>query len=201
MKTILISLIVVALCGFNTREVDECLQLDIMMIADFSGSLQGKERIMVNGIRQFSRKFTLTNDGVRIGLISFSDAAILRTTYTGDSTVLNNYIDNLEYVQADGSTHVGLALEMTMDQIVRYGRQDVKKIVVIVTDGIPNDKEKALQMGELLKMNNVVIGGVMVIGMYGYDEHFLRNLTTKDFYYETDFANLVTTLKNMNICL
>ena len=66
-------MILLLLCG--------CLHLDIVVLADFSTSIRGKEQFIQTAVNGFTKSFKDEED-VRIGIITFDDRAKLFSPLT-----------------------------------------------------------------------------------------------------------------------
>ncbi len=109
---------------------------DIMLIIDRSSSMGGVNKL--TEAKQAAKSFTdviAQDSNNRIGLISFSTTATLNNGLTNDFTTIKNKIDTLS---SNGSTCHECAIAKANQEIAANGRSDIKKVIVILTDGQAN---------------------------------------------------------------
>jgi uncharacterized protein YegL len=217
----LIFISIFALCiSFNENEVPVgCLKLDVMILADRSSSVGGKEQFIHDAVYTFIDKFELSEDGIKIGLITFGDLARLEShlSYYKDSLKMATNI--ISPYSANGSTNLSEALIMATQELVINGRQGVMKIVILITDGEPSNKDTAAEHATFLKsMPGTLIWGIFVkkmeiditspympnfvspyIANYGAD--YLKSISSPNCFIESDYNNLVEQVKKLDICL
>src|SRR6185369_13881362 len=66
----------------------QCLKLDIMLIGDMSGSVQGNEQFVYNALSTFASRFELSEEGVKIGAITFDSSPKLISPLTANKQQL-----------------------------------------------------------------------------------------------------------------
>jgi Mg-chelatase subunit ChlD len=109
--------------------------------------------------------------GFQAGLIAFGDKARLLVKATRDFEILKYALRGLEN---DGSTNLTHALQIALEALsTAQGR----KIVVVVTDGKPDDSKSALETGLALAKIGVKI---LTIGTDDADGNFLQKLATEE---------------------
>lgn len=111
---------------------------DIMLIIDTSGGMGADYADKLRQAKQATKNFVdiIARDGRnRIGLISFSDTASLDSGLTSDSTAIKNKIDTLN---ANGWSCHECAIAKANQEISANGRVGIKKVIIMLTDGISN---------------------------------------------------------------
>lgn len=174
-----------ATCGIATS--------DTMMIIDKSGSMNDKAGStgtkISNAITAGDNFVDLTakNAQNEVGLVSFASTATTDSTLTSNFSSVKTQINNLK---ASGSTCIQCAINKADQAITAGKRNNIKNVVVLLTDGIANAVEgnssqvsqataeqAALTAAQTSHKNNDTI--IFVIGL-GTDVNatFLKQLAT-----------------------
>lgn len=181
-----------------------CLQLDIVLVGDLSGSVSGHEGEISQAFTAFVDRFTLSDIGIRIGLVTFSDAAVIISPLSSNKSLLKQKIQEFPY--ASGTTNLLGALEASYNVLEDTNgilKRDVPKLIIIVTDGVPDDPVKAAVLAEQLqRILNIGICGILVehsssSGNYldSITSPFCKSISTQN------YEMLIETMKQMDICL
>ena len=121
-------------------------KLDIVLVLDSSGSMSygpdgEKDRTTPNRIesaktagKQFINTMMDKDGNVLIGLVDFSSGVNRTQSLTADKDKALAFLGD-KYV-ADGGTNLQSGI-VEANEILKKGRADVKKLVIILTDGIP----------------------------------------------------------------
>ncbi|MEW6610810.1 MAG: vWA domain-containing protein [Patescibacteria group bacterium] len=107
--------------------------------------------------------------GYSVGIISFADEAQEECRLTTDMGVVKRSVDGL---MIDGTTNMTAAISIATGKM--NDMQD-PRAMVIVTDGMPDDKQSALWEAEKAKDMGITI---LTIGTDDADEEFLRQLSS-----------------------
>jgi len=166
----------------------DCLKIDIILVGDFSGSVRGKEAFIQAAFNSFIQGLPLSEDGVRLGVVVFSDNAEIVQHLTSERFQL----DSLE---ASGTTNLSEALQLSLDEFNRNGR-DVRKIIILISDGIPDDPDGAKLIASQLKLVGVGICGILVEG--GNNE-YMQEISSV--YAKSNYENLLEQIKQLSGCL
>jgi len=149
----------------------QCTQkLDIMVIMDESGSIDSNEwSKMKNFAVEFTKSFQVSESVAKIGLVAYSNSAVLRFAYQNDQTSFTNTMTGLKRYFGGGSTYTNSALTTTKNAYDTYARKGgVKHITVVITDGYCTCSDSQLRdTSEYLKRDNV--GYVFAVGVDGAD--------------------------------
>jgi len=105
-----------------------------------------------------------------VGAIGFANHAHLLSRASCDVARFRSRLSTLE---PDGRTAMAQALRLATGQLKRR-RGD--KIILLVTDGMPDSREAALDAARLARVQGIT---VIAIGTGGADEAFLAALTPK----------------------
>ena len=140
----------------------------VYLLLDCSGSMAESLNDAKQGALDFSRQ--AISDGYQVGLISFSSAAALVTP------PLQNIEDlraRMAQLGVSGSTNMADAIHLGIKELTEIrGR----RALVVVTDGVPDDKSAALDAAK-----RAVAAGIDIItvGTDGADAAFLGLLTSR----------------------
>lgn len=198
MKTILF-IFLMEIMGFK-RE-DSCIRADVILLADLSGSVIGRENTIHEALYTFVSKFEMEEDGLRIGAYTFNDDVTLLYSLGSNKNELIRGINTIRSTTADGSTHLFEALMATMGEFNTKGRPDVKRIVVVISDGAPNDPMPTLAAGQQLqRMYNATIYGILIKST-STNEPFMQQLSSKGCYLEVNYETLVSEINKLNLCI
>jgi len=123
-----------------------CDLADIIFIVDSSGSIQERDVTnwdkMLTFIKDVITQFGTTGGDIRFGLVDFSDNAIVEfylDSHTNVNDVLNA-IDAITYF--GGRTDIADGFQTARERLVnqRGDRSNAPNIVILITDGIPNER-------------------------------------------------------------
>ena len=115
--------------------------VDVIVLADVSSSMNTNGRLsaMKNAINQLSKTLLTTenaslpvNEQIQMALISFSDNASLRQSFTTNNSTFQHTVNNL---QASGNTYWDRALEKADD--TSSNRSNAQKYIIFLSDGDP----------------------------------------------------------------
>jgi Mg-chelatase subunit ChlD len=195
MKTLSIILLLF-LTAFNEKS---CLKMDILLLVDMSGSVQGYEEFVKEATESFVRQFNLSENGIRMGIIKFAGKASIISSLTSDKEELEYRLVLFKDERAYGTTNMLQALEIGLNEFLENDR-GVRKLIIIITDGSPtSDEQRTKMIAEQIKNLGIGICGVL-ISSYEADEEYLQEISS-NCYVRTDYYNLINELKNLEICL
>jgi uncharacterized protein YegL len=198
MKGILIGTMLILLLTSGKQKDDGCLKLDIVLLADLSESV-GREHIFIKqALLSYISAFKLSEDGVKIGLITFSSFASNRCSLTADNNYISERINNIPY--PDGSTNMSEGFSFAFEELENNGREGYSRIVILISDGLPDNDEATIMTTHLLKVMNIKIFTIMV-DSDEVDENFMKQIASPGCYVSTDYRNLTKELKKLDICM
>jgi uncharacterized protein YegL len=125
-------------------------ELDIMLLMDGSGSVGNKGFTQEKEFADaFIKRFEMTPDKTEMGIISFSYYITIGSQITDDAAELLSVVDNTEWEAYN--TNTAAALGTALEVLAASGRETAQSVVVIITDGMPNDSEATAMMAEKVK--------------------------------------------------
>lgn len=145
------------------------LRAAVYLLIDCSSSMCGEKIEQVKeGALDFAKN--AVRKGYRVGLISFSDNAFLICDLTAD---IFSIAIQIKRFFASGSTNLTDALRIASERLLR--RQGYR-VVVVATDGCPDDPNSALEMAGRIKQDKIEI---LAISTYDADQDFLSKLVSR----------------------
>jgi molecular chaperone DnaK len=170
-------------------------QLSVIVALDLSGSmffgvtgspLKKAKKSAIEFIKQMDYYFT------SVSLISFADSVAVNQDFTKNTEELMTKIENWEDVNVGGA-NAAEPIEKSLE-ILKY--REGKKIIIILTDGIWQSKEKALKFANESKFQGVEI---RAIGFGSADVNFLKQLSTSEDGYNFTNSGAELTQAMLNI--
>lgn len=140
----------------------------VVLLLDCSDSMAADNRMgsAKDGALRFNREMIAT--GYEVGLIVFASNAELVCAPT--RVGIENYLEN---VRCAGSTNLAAALRLALTTISKVPRS--RKVIVVATDGYPDDADAALSAAAAAKAEGVEI---LVVGTEDADSVFLGKLAS-----------------------
>ena len=198
MKLLLIILLLLA--PLSTRYNNGCLEIDIMVLGDLSGSTSGKKSFVIDAIKAFSNRFELGENAIRIGVAVFDDKLVILSPLTHDKQELLNEVNNIWGYRMGGTTRMASSIGYMKEIFDETGRPNVKKMLIIISDGVANQRVLAYESIRMLETGNIAICGVYVNTGAG-DEGFMMMISNPACYVSTSYETLVDELERLDICL
>lgn len=192
MKTLFLSF----LLFFNNNP--SCLQMDIILLGDMSGSVQGYEGFVSSAFLTFASRFELSEENVKIGAFIFSDNPITISPLTANKPALLRDLQSINSSIASGSTFLSPSLSIAIDEFVKNGRDGYKKVIVIVSDGAVDDKILSRQTAQMMRDYGITIYSV-IINDLSSNPTFMQEIS--DRYFDSDYQKLTETMLKMDVCL
>ena len=193
-------LIAILFLLISLHSYSQCIKIDIILVADKSGSMYGHGTELKKAVTKFTDRFDLSENGIKIGIISFASDVQILTSLTSDQSKINNAIHAIAPITTLGSTNLTDALSITESMFIRYGRSDAARIVVIVSDGAPNNPDLAYDVAQRLQiLDRASICGVFIDTNDSEKEYF-QSLCTGDCFAEATYNDIAEKLYNLNIC-
>ena len=125
--------------GANSYPGKEMNKVDIILVLDSSGSMAysaGKTTRMAalkNTAKNFVEDLIDDTGNVQIGIVEFDNSVQSTRTLTTNETILTSTINSMS---SGGGTNIQSGIAKA-DELLDNSRADAKKIVIILTDGIP----------------------------------------------------------------
>jgi Mg-chelatase subunit ChlD len=179
---------------------DNCLNMDIMIVADYSGSMQEEKSYVIDGILAISERFA-NNDQVRVGVKLFSDDCYDMQPLTFDKL---SFSDSMSW-QGGGSTMMAIPLLRSMNDLIG-DRPDAHKVILILSDGDPTDRYETEDASLFIKQSGILIAVVHIetsslYAMPSLGVPFLNSIASEGFTARTTYDRLAKTLIDFGICL
>jgi Mg-chelatase subunit ChlD len=141
----------------------------IYMLIDCSGSMKGVKTDQArSGTIDFVRD--ALKKGYQIGLITFGDDARLLSGPVADIQVMQIALKN---IRAGGSTNLTAALKLAHAKLKNFAGT---KVIVVVTDGMPDSVKRSLEEAELIKRDQI---DIITVGTDDADREFLKKLASR----------------------
>lgn len=187
-----------------------CIHADIVFIADWSSSVFNKKNYIVNAARTLSENFVLSNDGIKMGIVTFSDKGNVIVKCSGDQTEFRKATNYLALDEPYGNTDMALGLEKaeTLFSISKEERNNEPehKFIILISDGETGNIDESFQIATRLKKDHVFIYTIQVIEE-GDDEtafdgsYILKNIASdQGFYYRSTYESLYEIIKKLEFC-
>jgi Mg-chelatase subunit ChlD len=121
----------------NTQAVAIYRPRDIMLVLDYSGSMNGKGAIgdLKEAVQLFFGILSTSTKQDRVGLVIYSTDAELKKGLTFDYSAVNSIV---QAEKADGWTNIGDGMYLARKEIEKNGRPSAQKMMVVMTDGHTN---------------------------------------------------------------
>jgi len=156
--------------------------LDLMFVIDSSGSLRDKFREQIDTVIKVLNNVAISPESVRVAVVQYSTRPQLRfnfLTYNNRADMLR-VVENL--VTTGSTTNTGEALEFVYDlwteaNGMRPDRQNVKRILYLLSDGRSTDHPKDSTWGERLRQDKNIEMYAFGLGKY-IDWPILREVIT-----------------------
>lgn len=193
MKTLLLIFMLV----FPFKSNKGCLEMDIVILADLSGSVENYESFVEDAINTFIDKIDLSEENVRIGIIGFNDKPFIIAGLQGDKQQLKMLVSNFPF-SGEGLTNMDFGLQIALNELYR-DRYDVQKLIIVISDGAVNNEYKTKEIVSQLQSINIGICGVLIKDDT-CNPQFMKDISGIC-YVETSYENLAMELAKMDVCL
>merc|ERR1719313_1915681 len=125
-------------------------ELDLMILMDGSGSVGSKGFAKEKEFAEaFIDRFEMEPKKTEMGLISFSYYITIGSQITDNKEELLQVVANTEWEAYN--TNTAAALGTALEVLAASGRETAQSVVVVITDGMPNDSEATAMMAEKVK--------------------------------------------------
>jgi Mg-chelatase subunit ChlD len=193
MKTILLSILLL----FSPYKEKMCLEMDIIILVDISGSLSGYELYMHNAMNSLIDGVETSEDGIRIGVVLFSSGSFVLSPISGDKNVIKSQI---KLVGSDnGSTDMTGGFHTCLNEFVKNGRKGVKSLIVVISDGAVNSGESTRLAAQQLKMTGISICTAIILNDTN-DKQLMIDISN-GCYVESKYENLAKEIEKLDICI
>lgn len=143
-------------CAHVYAQENGCLCADIVILSDFSGSMNGSEGVVKESVETLIQSIPPEDYKIRFALVSFSDHVYTEVPLTSNHKELVKGVEEYESKSAVGvNTWVTLGLKRAYDVFVQNEqRRGCFRIVVIISDGYFDDAEEAIGMAKNMRSHH-----------------------------------------------
>lgn len=152
--------------------------IDFMLLLDTSGSMSGTAIIEAKRACKILFKDMIDFSAHRLGFVTFDSYVRRLVPLTQNLQQLQNALKD---VDAYGGTNLVDALQIADEDLNSSAN---KKVVIIVTDGLPFDENLVLQRADKMKS-----AGIRIVGIGagpGIDEEFIKKVSSPNDAYKID---------------
>jgi len=142
----------------------------IYLVIDCSSSMDGKK---LDDVKEGAKDFALSAKAKSylVGLIKFDSGVTLLTEPQMD---LMNIYHKIDRLGTNGTTNMADAIAMASEKLEQ---KNGARIMIIATDGMPDNKEKTLEVAHQAKKNGIEI---IALGTDDADEKFLKKIASSN---------------------
>lgn len=201
MKKFIILLLMSLMLYSSNSKAQECLQADMMILVDWSGSEQGHELEVATAAALFISELPVRHDMLRIGIVPFSNGIDTLFPLTGDKDLLLEQIAYWSAVGAAGGTYIEDALMISGQQLLN--QRMVPKIIIIISDGEIHDIDNAVVTKYRLKSMMPLAVFAVQIGrdnIKGDIDYLIRLTGNADNVEIAEPLEILEALKKLSIC-
>ncbi len=174
-----------------------CLELDIVVLVDISGSLQGYELYVHNALNSLIDGLKTSEDGIRMGIAVFGSRGEILSSLSGDKEIIKSQISHI--FATGGSTNMTDGLYVTLNEFINNGRQGVKKLIVVISDGDVDSVQGTTLAAQQLKLANISICSVLIVAKR-INAQLMKDISN-GCYLESDYENLPKEIEKLDICI
>jgi len=135
-----------------------------------------------------------------MGLIIFGSDVKVISPLTSMNRKLQVAINLIKFHDAMGSTNMDGALQLACVQLSK-GRQGVSKVIILISDGLPDYPDRTLITSGQLKTTLDYTICTILVNADNTNEEFLTQLASPGGYVRTDYEHLAQVIAQLDICL
>lgn len=156
---------------------------DIVAAIDTSLSMNslGKLEAAKQAARNFADNLDFTLQ--RMGVLSFYGSARMLIGLSADPVAIKAAVDALPI---DRGTNIANAIDTAQEELSRNGRADARPVIILITDGSPNEPASGPEQAAILSANAAKVAGTLIytIGLgSGAAETLLKQIASGPEYY------------------
>jgi len=191
------------------RQYCESRPLDVIILIDSSRSISPEEyEIEKDAVKVLVREFWPVNrENTQIALLQYGSVVqvIHRFSDEQNASVIEQKIGQMQH--RESGTMAGKAIKISLDQIFQpengcrdTENQKVKKVIIIITDGIFQDKLAAYQYAKIARDEK----DIKIFGIGVGDKDRFRQLNevsggAENVFYHDDFSNLLQKISELKV--
>lgn len=182
-------------------KAQSCLQLDIMIVADLSASVQGNEQFIQQAMYSFVEQFELSEEGIKIGVLTFNESPTVLSLLSDDKASVLYSIKQMQ--SGSSTTNMTDAFFVAINELLsERGRRGFRKLIVIISDGIPDQPSEVKLISRQIQQANITVCGVLIEeGLNMKGDEFMNEVSSPDYYVKSDYKSLGDQIKKLDICL
>ncbi len=178
----------------------QCAKIDVVFLIDMSASVKGNEAFMTKALNAFVSKFPLNEEGIKLSIITFSHGAKSYLPLTADSVKARQAIYEFSRTPTQTNTDLNSGLQRAQMEIEDNGRDDVTKMIIVISDGDVDLPDESLYITELIKQSIYInICSIFINGSDG--RAFMKRIATGSCYSEASYETLHKVLKELDLCI
>lgn len=143
---------------------------NVYLLIDCSGSMSGGKLDQAKGGAIGFAEQARTK-GYRVGIIAFADTATHVCEPQEEIRLIQSYVQRLD---TDGGTDMAAGITLAT---AKLSDKPGNKAVVIVTDGVPNDRNATLEAAKNAQAQGI---DIITIGTDGADSEFLKKVASRN---------------------
>ena len=178
---------------------NSCTQLDIILLGDFSSSVKDERPTIIKTYKQFVDNLNINKININVGIVLFGDNARTIINLSDNKIKIKNEVNKMDTVDLGMSTNLYSGLELSKQILENYGREGIKKFIILISDGDPNNEVNSMNKANEIKLNNIKICGVYIENNVGSKE-YMKEISSFQYYFESNYRVLIHTLNNLNFC-
>lgn len=188
-----------------------CLEADIILAVDWSGSVSAKREYMLQAIYAYSRSFLLSEDGIKLGVLSFGDETSSPALLTADTTVIDHGIlqlmdDSLNHATRcdDVPTYASVLFAQSKQE---RGKSPQRKFLIVISDGDVRGKDVVSQeFRAFAEREGVLICTIRLEGKVDdidieAAESFMSQIAYPNYAFRSSYYELRQFLVTLNLCM
>jgi hypothetical protein len=186
-----------------------CLEADVLMVVDWSGSVADKQEYMEEAIIAYSRSFSLSDDGIKFGVVSFGDITTVHTPLTADTASIDHGI--LELMNDVGNHNSicdavpSVASDLFIQSAEQRGKIPQRRFLIFVSDGDVQRKYTIrAQFRALAERQNITICAITLEGNVDDKEgakEFMSYIADPNYLFHSSYGELREFLVTINLCM
>lgn len=175
----------------------ECLELDVVILVDVSGSIAGYEEYIHKALYVFINKIEPSETGIWLSVVKFSKDGEVASHLSYDKSILIYQFDRI--ISDGGTTNMADGMYSSVNELVENGRKGVKKVIIVLSDGAVDNSTETQLVAEQLKMSNVTICSVLILSNT-IDKELMKAISS-NCYIESRFEDLPEQIEKLDLCL
>lgn len=178
-----------------------CLQANIIILLDWSGSVNGDEAIISYSAMKYASELKLSDAGIKLSIITFNDVAKVIAPLSGNASLIQAMLVKLAGFPASGGSELCPAIKVAGYEYVNDPR-NVRNILIIISDGLLYDVSYSVHdINELINDINLSVYAIQINNdAFGYYNLLELVGANKNHVTQTTNNGLLETLKTLDIC-